>query len=625
MVAGSIAPPTMADELLERLQSLIPGSRFEMVALPLPGGCEPARRAGSPGTGAYLAELDQAVLAGSADCAVHCAAGLPDESPPGIEYFRVPCGEGFGESRAEPENLVIGYRADDRRMLALRNLVIHPVILAGAGIGSAANTTLGALEAIRNCDVCLYDALLPAELTDYLPPTAASIPVGKRQGAHSVPQDEIGRLLVKYALGGARVVRLKGGDPAVFGRLVEETDLLQARQLPFRVLPGVGSYSVAAAACGILPARRGLARGFTIMAPRRGGSSAFEPLPPEERLRLPQIVYMGASVVPQLARQCLDEGFAPDTPVAVVFAAGTAEQKVVSSTLERAGSELAGLREAAPGLVCIGSIADSALRFKTHAPLENMRILYCGAASGASKAAASIQRYGGYCIPMPMIELRATAHAADIAEGVSAYDWLLITSPTCAQLFLATYVKAGLDLRLLPHVMVCGPGTLEPFQSCGIVPDLMPARQFGADGLIEALADAELAGCSVLRLQSNLADDRLTRELEKRGAAVEAVQFYENRPLNYDGLPDADAAVFTCASSVDAFAEQFGEESLPGKLVCAIGAPTAGAAGKLRGAEIVQAVQATIAGCVQTLAGRMTAVAIARANPPAPGAFCRPF
>jgi len=182
-------------------------------------------------------------------------------------------------------------------------LRLHPVVLAGAGIGNADNTSQGTINAIKACDVCIHDALLPAELLAHLPPAALAIPVGKRLGKHSVKQAEICSLLLEYARKGRRIVRLKGGDPTVFGRLAEEVDALQEAKLSFRVLPGLGSYSVAAASTGILPSRRGLARGFSIMTPRKSGSSEFEPVTPEERLRFPQIFYMGASVVPQMAEQ----------------------------------------------------------------------------------------------------------------------------------------------------------------------------------------------------------------------------------------------------------------------------------------------------------------------------------
>ncbi|MFA4943909.1 MAG: uroporphyrinogen-III synthase [Lentisphaeria bacterium] len=508
-------------------------------------------------------------------------------------------------------SLALTFRRGDSRFLALRNLFLPPVILAGAGTGSAANATTATLDALRDCEVCLYDALIPDALLDALPATALRVAVGKRTGRHSVPQAEICARLVAGAKQGWRTVRLKGGDPTVFGRLAEEVDALQQEQLPFRVLPGVGALTVAAAATGILPTRRGSARGFAVMTPRRAGSAHFAPLPPTERLRLPQILYMAATVAPQLAQQALAEGFPPDTPVALIHDAGTPAQHIADGTLQDFASRPAApadSADAAPALLVIGEPAHPRFRFRTHAPLENVRVLHCGAAAGTAAATAAIERHGGRCIPLPMIELLPSSRASEIVRTAPGYDCLLLTSPTAARLFLDACADAALDLRRLPKLMVCGEGTAHVFRTRGIQPDIAPPTNFGADGLMEALADTPLDGWKILRLRSNLASDALPRFLRARGATVADADFYANRPIRHPHLPPAEAAIFTSASTVHAFAANFGPAALAGRVACAIGAPTAAAlAEHFPGRTILTAGEASLPSCALALAGHWTA------------------
>ncbi|MFW5802553.1 MAG: hydroxymethylbilane synthase [Verrucomicrobiota bacterium] len=503
--------------------------------------------------------------------------------------------------------LAMTFRSDDHRLIALRNLLIHPVILAGAGIGAAENATQAVVDALRSCDVCLHDALLPEELLDNLPPTARSIPVGKRAGQHSVPQDKICALLLDHAKKGRRVLRLKGGDPAVFGRLAEEVGALQAEKIPFRVLPGLGALSVAAASTGILPSRRNTARGFSVLTPRKAGEKTFAPVRPDERLRIPQVFYMGTGVVAQLAQQYLDEGFPGGTPVALVFDAGGDDEQVVHRTLASVSTDPPPRPDGAPGLVFIGDVANPEHTFHTHAPLEGKRVLYCGAKHGVAKARRAVQRFGGKCIARPMIQLEINDEARSWVPAAPEFDDILITSPACARLFLDAWTENVLDLRSIPRLLLCGPGTAAVFEERGIVPDIVPERAFGAEGLNEELARLDLEGRKLLRLRSDKGTPAVAEELRSRGACVEDVEFYRNRALTYDHIPEADAVVFTSASSVKAFLQNASAKVLNNKLACAIGKPTADAleqSAQIRNPLIPP--ECTIPSCIQAIAGAYT-------------------
>lgn len=687
---------------LNQCEKLLPGVRFELVPADTPGDRDRTTDLRVSPENFFSKDLDDALRAGTVDCALHSAKDLPEKSPEGIDRFWLPWREdprdaiirpapppadeppraddhdkrppriGVSSDRREeycrrrfpnaelasvrgnigdrlrqldngdydllvmaaaalhrlelghriseyiplhklrvPEGqgvLAMTYRSGDKRFTALRNLLLHPVILAGAGIGAAEHATQAVVDALRNCDVCLHDALLPEELLENLPPTARSIPVGKRAGRHSVPQDEICAQLLDHVKKGRRVLRLKGGDPAVFGRLAEEVDALQAENVPFRVLPGIGALSVAAASTGILPSRRNTARGFSVLTPRKAGEKAFAPVCPEERLRIPQVFYMGTGVVAELAQQYLDEGFPGETPVALVFDAGGDEQHVVHRTLASVPADPPSRPGGAPGLVFIGDVANPDHSFRTHAPLAGKRVLYCGAKHGVAKARRSVQRFGGTCIARPMIRLEIIDEARAWIRTAPDFDDVLITSPSCARLFLDAWTECALDLRSLPRLIVCGPGTAAVFEERGIVPDVVPERAFGAEGLKEELARLDMRGRKLLRLRSNKGTPAVAEDLRARGAHVEDVEFYRNCALTYDHIPEADAVVFTSASSVEAFLRNVTAEFLADKLVCALGIPTADEleqSARIHNPIIPQ--EPAIPACIQAIAGTYTA------------------
>ncbi len=701
---GSVLALRQTGDALERIGRLVPGLAFEIVAVSTPGDRDRQLDLRESPEDFFTRDLDDMLLAGNIDCAVHSAKDLPERLATGIDWFWLPWSEdprdvvvlphgthalppepfriGVSSSRREaycrqhfPQaemlsvrgniqerlaqldagdydmlimaaaalhrldltgrihsyisldemvvpagqgRLALTFREGDPQLLALRNLLIPPVQLAGAGIGDAGNVSQAVVKAVRNCEVCLHDALLPGELLELLPPGALQIGVGKRQGRHSAGQEQIGQLMLLHARRGLRVLRLKGGDPTVFGRLAEETDLLQAASLPFAVLPGIGTLSVAAASTGILPSRRDTARGFAVMTPRRAGSAEFSPVLPEERLRLPQIYYMAATVLHELSAQYLHEGFPASTPVAVVFAAGSAEEQVIDGTLANIAGRVDELDSDEPALVVIGEPAASGYRFHKHAPLAGRRVLYCGSTAGSAKARDGIGYYGGHCVNRPMLRLEPTPAAREVMTRLERYDYLLVTSPSCAQLLFELLTEMRLDLRRLPSLMVCGPGTAQIYRAHGIYPEIAPENDFGARGLIKTLAAVELAGRSVLRLCSDLAGGELREFLEQSGALVEEVVFYRNLPVAYDQLPQADMIIFTSKSVVKAFLENFGPDTLQEKILCVIGAPTYEFLAELDDDfTVVQAVDATIHGCAMTLAGYATAAKIAADGPSA--------
>ena len=249
----------------------------------------------------------------------------------------------------------------DPALTEIRKLFVKPVVFAGAGI-SRGDLTLDVRDALARCDLCLYDALMDTAALRFLPAGAEAVPVGKRSGDHSVPQEDINTLILRHARGGRMVVRLRGGDPGVFGRLAEEVDAVENLRLPYRVLPGVSSFQAAAAEWGILLTRRGVSRGFTVVTPRREGGGSAD-IGRGERAALPVVVYMGTEKTEEICRSLIGEGRAADEPAAALFGIGSPGGFALRSTLAelpaavRAAREKDGNAAVPPGLLVVGAPA----------------------------------------------------------------------------------------------------------------------------------------------------------------------------------------------------------------------------------------------------------------------------
>lgn len=208
----------------------------------------------------------------------------------------------------------------------------YPVRIVGAGVGRAGLCTYEGIEYIKECEVCLYDSLLDEELLKFLPLEAEAIYVGKRCNAHSYPQKEISSQICEYALRGKKVVRLKGGDPTVFGRIAEEITELKNFGLDYTITPAVSSYQCAAIDAGILLTKRGISSGFTVMTARDECGELIS-LSGISTFHLPIIFYMGTKIVDQICTRLIEEGICPSTSVALVYSAGSEEAVVETGTL----------------------------------------------------------------------------------------------------------------------------------------------------------------------------------------------------------------------------------------------------------------------------------------------------
>jgi uroporphyrinogen III methyltransferase / synthase len=518
-----------------------------------------------------LAQLDD----GDFDAVIIAAAalnrlGLKDRITEWIPLneLRVPDGQGA---------LAITFREGDPRFLRIRSLMVNAVTFMGAGVGSADLCTAAGIAALEYCDVCLHDTLMDPALLQHLPAHAVCLDVGKRSGAHAVPQEETTRLLLEYARRGVRVVRLKGGDPCVFGRLAEEVEALDGLHLPYHVIPGISSLSVMGASAGILMTRRGVSNGFSVMSGRgKGGATSSVGI--ESRRGLPLVLFMSLSVLPDLLSQLRDDGVADDTPAAIVLEAGSPAEEVlrgrvasIADMLEQVRSQ----RERPPaGLVVIGEVARFAFSREWGA-LRGQRVLLTCSDALQPESRRRVIAAGGRPVSLPLIRLQSDPVTGEIVTRANQFDWIVVTSPSSVRCLLGALQEYNVDIRSLPRILACGPGTLRELQAANLVPAAIPAKGYSTEGLL-AVAEKRIAkGDRVLRVRSDKAGPALAEALQAQGAVVEDCCLYRNEALPQGELPPCDTIFFASSSAVAAFSGAWGVEVLKGKTVLAIGKPTA--------------------------------------------------
>lgn len=510
--------------------------------------------------GAIDARLDQ-VLRGDYDAVLMAMAGLarlyPNGLPEGLTALPIP-----EEDLPPPEAqgaLAVVFKAGDERMSAMRAHFVKAVRFVSAGVGDASLCTCAGMRDLSVAETVLYDDLLGGDLVvSGVPLSAKKIFVGKRCGAHALRQPDITRLICDEARKGRRVVRLKGGDAGLFGRLAEETDALTALRIPFVVRPGVSALTAATTATGLLLTRRGEARGFYVETPRSTGTET------------PRVLFMAVKMACEEAARLIAAGWSAATPCAFVFEAAGPREEVVRATLGTVARVKGLSRETRPGLFLIGRAAEGG--WAKAGPLAGRRVLLTCSETVMDKAAVAVEDRGGRPVRWPLIRLVPSARfRACMKQGLAAYDGLVLTSPSAVRIFFET---VPCDRRTLPSIFTCGAGTDAVLRQYGVKSDVMPATNYSAAGLIEEIARMNLSGQRILRLRSAKAGPAVARALRRAGARVDDLVLYENEFLTPGPLPPFEDVFFASASAVESFLAQYGENCLRGKGVYVMGGPT---------------------------------------------------
>jgi uroporphyrinogen III methyltransferase/synthase len=457
------------------------------------------------------------------------------------------------------------------------------VYLVGAGPGDPGLLTRRAERCLAMADVVVHDYLVATPLVSLVRPDAEVIAVG-RSHASRLGQADIEALLVSRARAGRIVVRLKNGDPYLFGRGGEEAEALVRAGIPFEVVPGVSSALAVPAYAGIPLTHRDHASLVTIATGHQALDDTEDgPVAPA----LPWaalahtggtlVFLMGMRALPEITRALIANGLAPETPAAAVVRGTTARQARVVATVATLAEEVRTGGLTAPGVVVIGTVVGlgERLAWLEARPLFGRRIVVTRAREQALGLADVLEARGAEVILFPTIAIAPPEDAASLVRAVAAassYDWMFFTSVNGVRAFFAAFAAAGRDVRELHAVRLgaIGPETAAELERRLLRPALVP-EEFRAEGLVRALEGHALDGTRVLLPRAAGARAVLPEALRARGATVDEVIAYravEPASADVEGIAaaleagDVDAITFTSSSTVRHFVSMIGPERL---------------------------------------------------------------
>jgi len=444
------------------------------------------------------------------------------------------------------------------------------VYLVGAGPGDPGLVTLRSLECLRAADVVVYDHLVSERLLDEVPAGAERIYVGKQAGRHTLSQDEINALLVERARAGRTVVRLKGGDPFVFGRGGEEALALADAGIPFEVVPGVTAGVAAAAYAGIPVTHRGLASAVAFITGHETDGKDASALD-WNSLALWKgtlVFYMGVANLASICENLMAHGLAANTPAAVVRWGTTPRQRVVAGTVQTLAERAREADFAPPAVIVIGEVTllRNRLAWFEQRPLFGRRIVVTRARSQASALAGRLEALGAMVVESPAIRIEPPDDPAPLRRAIAereAFDWIIFTSANGVEAFFSALADAGLDARSLAgrRIAAMGSATAERLAAFGVRADLVPAT-FTTEGLVESLAaQANLKGAHILCPRADIAPKELVERLAAGGANVTELTAYRTVANNEEAeavaamldRDEVDWLTFTSSSTVKNF------------------------------------------------------------------------
>jgi uroporphyrinogen III methyltransferase / synthase len=485
------------------------------------------------------------------------------------------------------------------------------VYLVGAGPGDPGLLTTRALELIGAADVIVYDRLIPPSALEGARPDAELIYAGKEGGGPSMPQAEIERLLVEHGARARTVVRLKGGDPFVFGRGGEEAEALQAADIPFEVVPGVTAGVAAAAYAGIPVTHRDAASAVAFVTGHE------DPTKPESALDWPAlasfpgtlVVYMGVRQLAAITERLIAAGRAATEPAALVQRGTFPDQRAVTGTLSTIAAVAASEHIKAPAIAIFGPVAalGDRLQWFQKPPLAGLTVAVTRARAQASDLASRLRSLGAHVVEAPAIKILPLDGPA---PDLQRYDLVSLTSPNGVRLLFERLARGGQDARALAgaRIAAIGPGTAAALSERGIGADIVPER-FVAEGLVEALADVPVKRALIARAAD--ARELLPDALRRRGAEVDVLALYETvaEPLGEAQLAaigGADYVTFTSSSTVRFFLDGAGDRVGYQTRMVSIG-PVTSAALRERGLEPdVEAARHDVDGLVDALVADAT-------------------
>lgn len=496
------------------------------------------------------------------------------------------------------------------------------VWLAGAGPGDEELLTLKVKQKMEEADVIVYDALISAEILSLIPDGKEWINVGKRSGHHSVPQNEINEILLRKAREGKKVLRLKGGDPFVFGRGAEEAETLRQEGIPFEVIPGVTSASSVPAYAGIPITYRDFASSFHVITGHAKQGKKME-IAYDALVKLDGtlVFLMGVSAMEEICQGMIEAGMDADMPAAVLEKGTTARQRTLVSTVQNLKRDADAFGVQTPAIILVGRVCSLAEKFAwgEQLPLWGKQILTTRPRQNSSRMAQQLRRQGARVIELPTIVTKTIRNNERLERALldirsaGGEKWLVFTSPIGVRTFWEQLCSLQMDVRCIfteqTRVAAIGTATAGELAQRGIFADLVP-DVYCAQKLGEALGKTARQGSRIWLLRAMEGSPELPAELKKAGFFPEDIPLYETVCQLPDVLKEKicrmleaeeiDLVTFTSASTVRGFVQALPQADLKKLRAVCIGEQTAEEAAKY-GMQIERSEKATMESMVQKI------------------------
>lgn len=487
------------------------------------------------------------------------------------------------------------------------------VWLVGAGPGDAGLITVKGFEVLQKAQVVVYDSLVAPSVLAMMPAGAKKIDVGKRAGNHKVIQEEINRILFEEALEGNRVVRLKGGDPFLFGRGAEEVTLLQENDIAYEIVPGVTSALSVPAYNGIPVTHRDFCSSVHIITGHKRAGKLydidFEAL---VRTKGTLIFLMGIGALRDICNHLMEAGMDENTPAAVLQEGTTANQCRVVATVGTLYEKAMEAQIGTPGIIVVGNVCKLAKEYDWYQrlPLSGCRILVTRPKETAAEMVTKLRDLGAEVVELPAIQIAPIENNQKLYHALSNikdYKWIVFTSPIGVRVFFKQLQKLRMDLRKLGHLKlaVLGSGTEKELNQYGMFADVMPST-FDGLSLGREIAKAAMKKERILMPRSAQGNKEIIEALKE--FQVDDIPTYDIKSQKQDvidveqelGAGKIHCITFTSSSSVRAFVESYSNITFSKVVAVCIGEKTKRTAEQL-GFTCVMAKRATVDSMIETI------------------------
>jgi uroporphyrinogen III methyltransferase/synthase len=493
---------------------------------------------------------------------------------------------------------------------------MKPVYIVGAGPGDPGLITCKGREILAHADAVLHDHLANETLLTLAPAHAELIYVGKKKSVHPFTQDEICRMMIERAQRGLSVVRLKGGDPFIFGRGGEEAEALADAGIPFEVVPGVTSPLGIAAYSGVPLTHRLHTSVVTFVTGHDVAGIDWSKVGQAETL----VIFMGLTTFDQIAREIVAHGRSAETPAMAVRWGTRPDQEIIAGTLATLPRQIIARGLKPPATIIVGEVVRlrEKLNWFEKLPLFGQRVVLTRAREQSDGLTRKLRALGADAVEMPTIEIVPAADYAPLDRAIAEldqYDWLIFTSVNGVRYFVDRLDRSGRDLRALrARICAIGEATKHAIEALHLKVDLI-GEEYVAESLVEAFRRFDLNGKRVLLPRAAVARDLLPRKLRERGACVDVVEAYRT------AIPEVSATrvtgifagphkpnwiTFTSSSTVQNFVRIAGSKLLEGVKVASIGPVTTANAKKLGIEVTVEASPHTTDGIVAAILQHVT-------------------